>query len=493
MTSDRDRDQTFLLPDLGEGLTEAEIVRWLVAEGDVVVVDQPVVEVETAKSVVEVPRPYAGRVAHPARRGGRGRRRRRAADHDRRRVGRPPRCRGLPRGGAGRLGQRAHRLRHRRAPAAPGRTTPATRGLAPPAPVRGRRLRPTRPLRSISPLVRRLARDGGVDLRALTPTGAGGVDHPGRRGARRSGTRSRPRRPSPSRRRRRASRRAPYPAQRVPQGRRRRAVAQPRGDPRGDGLGRRRRDGAVGAAREQPDAPADPGPGLLAYLARFVVAGLQGSTRCSTRGSTPSGRRSSSSTPSTSASPCRASAGWSSRRCSARRPMTHRPSSTPRSATLTARAREGRATAEELAAGTFTLNNYGSFNVDGSAAIINHPQVAILGFGRIIDRPWVVDGEIVAAQDHPDVLRLRPPRLRRRHGGRLHARASPTRSRTRRRRSHCALTAQPARACLSIRGGCRRRPGARWLGAGAHADWASSKRRQRRQRVIWAASGAARN
>ena len=62
---------------------------------------------------------------------------------------------------------------------------------------------------------------------------------------------------------------------------------------------------------------------------------------------------------------------------------------------LTARAREGRATPEELTAGTFTLNNYGSFSVDGSAAIINHPQVAILGFGRILDRPWVVDGEIV--------------------------------------------------------------------------------------------------
>ena len=52
----------FLLPDLGEGLTEAEVVRWLVAEGDVVAVDQPVVEVETAKSMVEVPSPYAGRV-----------------------------------------------------------------------------------------------------------------------------------------------------------------------------------------------------------------------------------------------------------------------------------------------------------------------------------------------------------------------------------------------------------------------------------------------
>ncbi|MER0243523.1 dihydrolipoamide acetyltransferase family protein [Streptomyces sp. HSW2009] len=50
----------FALPDLGEGLTEAEIVRWLVAVGDVVAIDQPVVEVETAKAMVEVPCPYAG-------------------------------------------------------------------------------------------------------------------------------------------------------------------------------------------------------------------------------------------------------------------------------------------------------------------------------------------------------------------------------------------------------------------------------------------------
>ncbi len=50
----------FALPDLGEGLTEAEIVGWLVEVGDVVAVDQPVVEVETAKAMVEVPCPYAG-------------------------------------------------------------------------------------------------------------------------------------------------------------------------------------------------------------------------------------------------------------------------------------------------------------------------------------------------------------------------------------------------------------------------------------------------
>ena len=58
MTSNQMR--TFNLPDLGEGLPDAEIVRWLVKEGDTVAVDQPMVEMETAKAVVEVPSPYKG-------------------------------------------------------------------------------------------------------------------------------------------------------------------------------------------------------------------------------------------------------------------------------------------------------------------------------------------------------------------------------------------------------------------------------------------------
>ncbi len=57
-------------------------------------------------------------------------------------------------------------------------------------------------------------------------------------------------------------------------------------------------------------------------------------------------------------------------------------------------ARKGRATPADLTSGTFTLNNYGVFGVDGSAAIINFPEAAILGVGRIIDRPWVVDGAL---------------------------------------------------------------------------------------------------
>ena len=52
--------QVFLLPDLGEGLTEAEIVEWKVKPGDTVTIDQVVVEVETAKASVEVPCPFEG-------------------------------------------------------------------------------------------------------------------------------------------------------------------------------------------------------------------------------------------------------------------------------------------------------------------------------------------------------------------------------------------------------------------------------------------------
>lgn len=52
----------FALPDVGEGLTEAEVVSWLVAVGDEVKVNDSIVEIETAKSVVELPSPFAGRV-----------------------------------------------------------------------------------------------------------------------------------------------------------------------------------------------------------------------------------------------------------------------------------------------------------------------------------------------------------------------------------------------------------------------------------------------
>ena len=53
----------FKLPDLGEGLTEGEIAKWLVAEGDEIEEDAPLVEIQTDKTTVEIPSPAAGKVA----------------------------------------------------------------------------------------------------------------------------------------------------------------------------------------------------------------------------------------------------------------------------------------------------------------------------------------------------------------------------------------------------------------------------------------------
>src|SRR5207247_9766119 len=55
-------DQTFRLPDLGEGLTDAQLVAWRVEEGGRVEVNTPLCEVETAKAVVVIPSPWAGTI-----------------------------------------------------------------------------------------------------------------------------------------------------------------------------------------------------------------------------------------------------------------------------------------------------------------------------------------------------------------------------------------------------------------------------------------------
>jgi pyruvate dehydrogenase E2 component (dihydrolipoamide acetyltransferase) len=67
-------------------------------------------------------------------------------------------------------------------------------------------------------------------------------------------------------------------------------------------------------------------------------------------------------------------------------------------ARLTEAARTGTLTPAELTGGTFTLNNYGVFGVDGSTPIINHPEAAMLGVGRIIPKPWVYEGELAVRQ-----------------------------------------------------------------------------------------------
>lgn len=205
------RSMEFKLPDLGEGLTEAEIVRWLVEVGDVVAVDQPVVEVETAKAMVEVPCPYGGVVTArfgeegtelpvgaplvtvavgataaegPARASGTDAGS--GTGTDEARAAEPPAAEKEPEGsgnvlvgyGTSEAPARRRRVRPERrvATGASGRangwardagqtTGPAVRTAEP---VEG-------PVPVISPLVRRLARQNDMDLRELTGSGPDGL------------------------------------------------------------------------------------------------------------------------------------------------------------------------------------------------------------------------------------------------------------------------------------------------------------------------------
>ncbi|WP_169736501.1 dihydrolipoamide acetyltransferase family protein, partial [Promicromonospora kroppenstedtii] len=150
---------------------------------------------------------------------------------------------------------------------------------------------------------------------------------------------------------------------------------------------------ALWELREATRRPDDPGPGLLAHIARFVVSALADHPVLNARFDAARDEIVVSDTVNLGIA-VQGEAGLVAPAVLGADALTTRELDAALR-DLTTRARAGRATPEELTAGTFTLNNYGSLGVDGSAAIINHPQVAILGFGRVIDRPWVVDGQIV--------------------------------------------------------------------------------------------------
>lgn len=151
----------FTLPDLGEGLQDAEIVAWHVSEGDHVVADQPLVAVETDKAVVEIPAPHSGTIARLI-----------AAEGDIVEIGAAlvdigtgkPEDTGAI---VGQLGETAEP-----APAAPAEPAPA----APAEPAPAARPRQAAPAPGgATPAVRRLAKEKGVDLAAVAGTGPGGV------------------------------------------------------------------------------------------------------------------------------------------------------------------------------------------------------------------------------------------------------------------------------------------------------------------------------
>ncbi|MET8218207.1 dihydrolipoamide acetyltransferase family protein [Streptomyces hirsutus] len=460
----------FKLPDLGEGLTGAEIVRWLVEVGEVVAVDQPVVEVETAKAMVDVPCPYGGVVTArfgeegaevpvgaplitvavdgPADDDGRPAGEQRSAADGSRADGpraedsraQAPRSEGsgnvLVGYGTSEAPARRRRVRPgQSAPSAPatpaastanGRAATAAGGRVPAA-LRARAAGAVdEPVPVISPLVRRLARQNGLDLREMAGSGPEGlilradVEYALRAAGTQTGrdrtpiTEPHPRVPPTQ-----APSQAHAPAAVAPAAPE--ATRIPLKGIRGvmaDKLSRSRteipdatcwvdadatelmraRDAMRRFAEERPQNPVTGGPkiSVLALLARICTAALARFPELNS------------------------SVDMAAREV-VRHPAVHlgfaaqterglvvpvvrdahtrnAESLTAEFARLTEAARTGTLTPAELTGGTFTLNNYGVFGVDGSTPIINHPEAAMLGVGRIVPKPWVHEGELAVRQ-----------------------------------------------------------------------------------------------
>ncbi|MFF9791991.1 dihydrolipoamide acetyltransferase family protein [Streptomyces bacillaris] len=440
----------FKLPDLGEGLTEAEIVRWLVEVGDVVAIDQPVVEVETAKAMVEVPCPYGGVVT--ARFGEEGSELPVGAPLLTVAVGAteapappaPSTSSASPASGASSAGApaasessagsesgsgsgnvlvgygtgapaaRRRRIRPERVgtPAAPAPApVPEPVPVAVPA-AAGEVSGQQGPVAVVSPLVRRLARQHEIDLRRLTGSGPDGlilradVDSAIREAeeAARAQTRTAAAEPAVAEAPTAVAAAPAAAAERIPLRGVRGAVA--------DKLSRSRSEipdatcwvdadaTELMAARAAMNAASGPSGGpkvsVLALLARICTAALARYPELN-------------STVDTAA------------REIVRLPGVHlgfaaqterglvvpvvRDAHTRNAesigaeiARLTELARTGKLSPAQLTGGTFTLNNYGVFGVDGSTPIINHPEAAMLGVGRIMPKPWVHNGELAVRQ-----------------------------------------------------------------------------------------------
>lgn len=402
----------FLLPDLGEGLTEAEIVAWLVVPGDIITVDQPVVEVESAKSTVELPSPYGGRVETLH-----------AAQGDVVQKGsvlitvaetviaaapsdepadvvpgtalRTPSPDGESEqvtSGAVLVGYGTKESTMRLARPEGGRfghRKTASVATAP-APAPSMLLDPNRHSPVISPLVRRRALDNGIDATQLLGSGPGSLvlreDVDAAIAAKSTGD-------SPV---------APPAAstaegdQRIPITGIRKII--------GERLSRSRSTipeatiwldiDATELVRAKDRLQKSTGEhfGLTALIARFAVAGLGLYPILNSSVDDEAGEIVQ-----------HASIGLGLAAQTPRGLMVPVIHGAEKLTTmqlqdavtdLVSRADKGDFPQEALTGGTFTVNNYGLFGVDGSMPIINHPEVAMLGIGRMIDRPWVVDGEL---------------------------------------------------------------------------------------------------
>ncbi len=372
--------RTFNLPDLGEGLTEAEIVGWRVAVGDEVALDQEIVEVETAKASVVIPSPYAGEVLELH-----------GAAGDTMQVGAPlitfsaadsgaadDKPDAEPEEGARTpnlvgYGATSDRSRRRRR----GSRTSGPEPTPAPAPT------PVDTTPRAKPPVRKLAKDLGVDLRSVAPTGQHGTI---------------------SREDVRAA--AHIPAGSVP-------TRRPRSDTTIPVRGIRRtiantmeRSHAIPSAATWLEVDAS---GLvrlqkalasrhpderitgLAIMCRLVVEALREVPQLNAR--------------------------WSADEITLLGGIhlgvavaTDRGLVVPvlrdadshsirglaaRMSELVNGARQNTLPPAELIGSTFTITNFGALGMDGGIPLINHPEVGILGMGRLVDRPHAEGGTVV--------------------------------------------------------------------------------------------------
>jgi 2-oxoisovalerate dehydrogenase E2 component (dihydrolipoyl transacylase) len=418
------------MPDLGEGLTEATVVTWLVAVGDEIAEDQIVAEVETAKATVELPTPFAGTITELH-----------AAEGEEVEVGAV--VLSVDIGGDG----TAERLAEEDATPAAGDQLDRTAGNGGPPPTpseadqaaddeasgnvlvgygtgrgRGRRrrararhegsARPTTKPRA-KPPVRKLAKDLGIDLAQVRGTGPEGritrddVHAAAEETAAVTGTTVPADRPPATREEddARAGAAAATPAERTTADRREPVT----------GVRARIADHLSVAWREIPaascwvdvdatellalrDELAADHPDVrvtpLAVILRSCVVALDrvpqlnASFDAEAREIVHHGRVDLGVAAQTDKGllvPVIRDAG--------RRSILDLAAEVVR---VAGAARAGKLPPADLVGSTFTVSNFGAFGIDGGGPIVNHPEAGILGVGRIIDRPWVVDGAIVA-------------------------------------------------------------------------------------------------
>jgi 2-oxoisovalerate dehydrogenase E2 component (dihydrolipoyl transacylase) len=401
--------QEFRLPDVGEGLTEAEVVAWRVAPGDTVAVNDVLVEVETAKAAVELPSPFAGTVeallvepGRPvpvgtpiiaittARSGDAG-----AGPADGTEAVEQLDAAATLIGEAGPDGRIATLVGYGPRPGAARRrprrvVVDASAGA--PAPTGGSVSTADVPL--AKPPVRKLARDLGVDLHAVVGTGAGGVitrddvraaadldvtfagtNVPTRADAGEPGTRR-----EPVRGVRRATAAAmvasAFTAPHVTEFLAVDVTAT---------MALRTR---LRASREYADVPLSP----LAFVAKAVCLALRRTPVLNARWDEPAGEI---------VYHDRVRLGIAAATPRGLIVPTIRDADTlplPELAAalheLATTARAGRTAPADLTGGTFTITNVGVFGVDSGTPILNPGEAGILAVGAIKEAPWVVDGAL---------------------------------------------------------------------------------------------------